>query len=218
MTTPIRRFGTIKFKPNPIEETTSESFNFFLKNTTTPSLVLRVPDVQNFASEEESFALSPIYNSIEKEFIKNGFTVRDRGLFNEVLSKSSHENYSAIQSLTNTDIILEVLDINWNVEYHTNKYLNKNGKERKISGDIMMNGCAVIFKLIIVQSNDVAGIYKFNYAPCENGCEYYIDDTGRFYPKPNSSKSVKPYEFVKSDNIESFISIYTQDLIQQLKK
>ena len=62
-----------------------------------------------------------LFNAIEKELLRENFRVRDRGLFNELLSKSQTSDYSKIKELTNTDIILEVVNINPSVLYTTNK-------------------------------------------------------------------------------------------------
>jgi hypothetical protein len=61
------------------------------------------------------------YNAIEKELLKQGFSVRDRGLFNEIINKSSSTGYSKIKDLNNTDLIFEVVNIGPAVVYSTNK-------------------------------------------------------------------------------------------------
>ena len=65
--------------------------------------------------------IEEIYNAIEKELLKENYSVRDRGLFNELLSKAQTTDYSKIKELTNTDIILEVVNIDPSVVYTTNR-------------------------------------------------------------------------------------------------
>jgi len=169
-------------------------------------------------TEEENFSLSPIYNAIEKELLKEGFNVRDRGLFNEILEKSRNNDYSSIKELTDTDLILEVVGIDVNVEYNTNKYKDRMGREKKVYGNIRLNGATVEFKTILVESNELAGIYKFNYAPCVNGCEYYIDPYGKLYKASSGTKEIQPYVLVETNALENFMSKCTKDLINELRK
>ena len=101
--TPVRKLGTVTFQPNPPEIFTKSSLRTFLRQNDDPKIVLRVPTQNMTTTEEERFSLSPIYNAIEKELLKGGFNVRDRGLFNEILEKSQNKDYSSIQELTDTD-------------------------------------------------------------------------------------------------------------------
>src|ERR1019366_902582 len=91
----------------------------FFKATRAPSIVLKVPNSTDKATSNSvninDNAL--LYNAIEKELLKEDFSVRDRGLFNELLSKSQTSDYSKIKELTNTDIILEVVNIDRSVLY-----------------------------------------------------------------------------------------------------
>lgn len=79
-----------------------------------------------------------------------------------------------------------------------------------------MSGARAEFKLILLNENEIAGTYKFNYAPCTNGCNYTIDYFGNLYSQRNKTNKVEPYE-VMSNNINPFIIRCTQDLINEIK-
>ena len=133
------------------------------------------------------------------------------------MEKSQNKNYSSIRELTDTDIILEVVGLDVNVEYNTNKYRDRKGRDKKVLGNIKLNGATVEFKVILVQTNELAGTYEFNYTPCIDGCEYYIDSTGKLYKASSGTKEIQPYELVETNALEKFMSVCTRDLIDELR-
>jgi hypothetical protein len=215
---PSRRLGTVKFQPKSSEIFTKSSLNQFLHETPDPKIVLRIPTESTVTTEEALFSLTPVYNSIEKELIKAGITVRDRGLFNQVLENSENNDYLALKDRTDTDLILELVGLDVNVEYSTNKYVDSRGRDKKVLGRIRLNGAKVEFKIILVHNNELAGTYSFNYAPCVDGCEYYIDNYGHLYRGLSGSKEIPLYELVETNALETFMSNCTKDLIKELKE
>lgn len=212
-----RKLGTVYFQPESPEFFAKYGLKQFLKGNNNPKIVLRVPVSKATSTEEENFSLSPIYNAIERELLKGGFNVRDRGLFNEILKKSDNEDYASIRDLTDTDLILEVVGIDLNVEYNTNKYKDHRGRDVKIFGNISLNGASVDFKIIMINSNELAGTYKFNYAPCSQGCKYYIDKYGNLYTALSGTSEIQPYEIVESNALVEFIEMCTRDLMVELR-
>jgi hypothetical protein len=157
-----------------------------------------------------------LYSAIEKELLKQGFSVRDRGLFNELLSKSSISDYSKIKELTNTDIILEVVNIDPSVVYTTNKVtlINKN-KEREQIGNIDYKkyGASIEYRIIMIRNNEIAGTYKYNYQPCPTGCKV---GTFKLTGKRNNQQ-IEKRETVSVNTLEEFITRCTQDLIKSFR-
>ena len=194
---PAKKLGTVTFKPTANEIYTNQGLKDFLTNNPNPKIVLRVPNGNSTATQEEGRYQSPIYNTIEKELLKAGFNVRDRGLFNEILNKGDKKDYGTIKELTDTDLILEVVGLDFDVTYQTNKYTDKKGREKNVAGFIELKGGSVEFKLILVKSNALAGTYKFNYAPCVNGCKYFIDVYGNLYRASNSKDAIESFELVE---------------------
>jgi hypothetical protein len=216
--TPSRKLGTVTFQQNPPEIFSKASLKNLLRQNQSPSIVLRTPEHRTINKGEETIMLSPIYQAIENELLRSGFPIRDRELFNAVLGSARDKSYPALQELTNTDLILEISGFDINVEYNTNKYRDRKGRDRKVLGNIQLNGAAIKFKIILVGNNDVVGVYKFNYAPCTNGCQYYIDTAGRLYRAPSGSSEIPPYELVETNALEEFLRKCTRDLTEELRK
>jgi hypothetical protein len=205
----------IKFPKQPDEVFANNNLKDFFKTNKTPNIVLRVPNNNDKATSNTSTSKdnNVLYNSIEKELLKQGFSVRDRGLFNELLSKSQSSDYSKIMELTNTDVILEVVNIDPAVVYTTNKVtlIGKKKETQQISNiDYKKYGASVEFKLIMVKNNEIAGTYKYNYQPCPTGCEI---GTFNFSGK-KANQQVELKETVSINTLEPFIKLCMQDLIK----
>jgi hypothetical protein len=188
----------------------------FLKENKSPSIVLRVPNTSDKATSQTTTTKDLLYNAIEKELLKEGFSVRDRGLFNEIISKSQTSDYSKIKDLTNTDLILEVVNIDSTVIYSTNKVtLIANRKEKEViqNIDYRRYGASVEFKLILVRNNEIAGSYKFNYKPCSGGCELTAFQFSNRHPNEIALK-----EFVQVNHLEEFMQSSTRDLVNSFRQ
>ncbi|HXD79358.1 MAG TPA: hypothetical protein VN616_16190 [Puia sp.] len=188
----------------------------FLKDNKSPSIVLRVANTSDKATSQTTTNKDLLYNAIEKELLKEGFSVRDRGLFNEIINKAQTSDYSRIKDLTNTDLILEVVNIDPEVIYSTNKVtLITNGKEKEVlqNIDYKRYGASVEFKLILVRNNEIAGSYKYNYKPCPTGCEL---TTFQFTNRRATEVSLK--ESVQVNLLEDFMRSSTRDLIYSFRE
>ncbi|WP_109694646.1 hypothetical protein [Chitinophaga deserti] len=207
----------VSFETPKSETFSTDKLKSFLRSTPNPKVVLRVPNAQDNTTEEDGNTY--IYNTIEKELLKNQFVVRDRALFNEVIKKSGDKvNYAELKSKTDTDIILELSNLQTDVEYRTNQYYTRKGKKSLFGkGDIVVKGAKVDFKVVLIIDNEYAGNYNFNYTPCLTGCEVYEAKRG---PKFRiSGKSAKqPYQVVSQRELESFFADATNRLIVALKQ
>lgn len=223
----------VKFSKSPNDIYTNTNLKAFLKNNPQANIVLRIPNAsENVTSKnttDKTITSAPsmdvYYNDIEKEFLKAGFSVRDRGLFNEVLGKMSRDNngninYSQIKDLTNTDLIVEVIKINPAVPYVTNKTytVGKKGKvdEATSTREFKRYGASAEFKIIMVRNNEMAGTYTFSYTPCIDGCP------ASSFAKPIIIKTkliptIPAYDGVESDRMEEFIKQSTKELISAMK-
>ncbi len=209
--------GIITFSETSPDIYTKLSLRKFFQSNPNPKIVLRVPQSAKDATTEESFSHSNVYNAIEKELLKSGFNVRDRGLFKEILKKPSITDYSKMKDLTDTDLILELVNLRTDIEYSTNEYVTpKKGKKRKLtSGNITLYGASAEFKIILINTNEVAGSYEFNYAPCTRGCPYYINEQGKVFKRREGRITEVPsYENVETDFLVEFMSASTRELIE----
>lgn len=209
----------IKFPTVPDETYANPNLRDFFKSNSNPNIVLRVPNNNDKATSNTSTNKNNdiLYNAIEKELLKENFSVRDRGLFNELLSKSQTSDYSKIKELTNTDIILEVVNIDPSVLYTTNKVTivgPKKETEQIGNIDYKEKGASVEYKVILVKNNEIAGSYKFNYKPCPDGCEL---TTFKFSGK-SKNKKIELKETVEINTMEEFLKLTTKKLIASFRQ
>jgi len=214
---------TIKFPKRPDDVFANKNLKDFFRNNQTPNIVLRVPNSNDKATSNTSISNAiggkdnnVLYNAIEKELLRQGYSVRDRGLFNEIINKSGSTDYSKIKDLTNTDLILEVVNIDPAVVYSTNKVTRvgeKNETEEIGAIDYKRYGASVEYRLIMVKNNEIAGTYKYNYQPCADGCAL---GTFSFSGKRNNNQ-IQLRETVSVNTMEEFITRCTQDLIKSFK-
>jgi hypothetical protein len=208
----------IKYQKQPDDVYANGHLKDYLKNNRSPKIVLRVPNSNDKATSNtvNNQNNNVLYNAIEKELLKEGFNVRDRGLFNEIMDKSKSADYSKLGEETDTDLILEVINLNTDISYSTNKItLVNNGKGTETANvgpvDYKKNGASVEFRLIMVKNNEIAGNYKYNYTPCVNGCPL----TDWTYNKHTKVLELK--ETVTVNTLEEFIKHCTQDLIGSIR-
>ena len=208
----------IKYQNVPDDVYANKNLKDYLKNNNSPKIVLRVPNSNDKATSNTT--ISPnntvLYNAIEKELLKEGFNVRDRGLFNEIMDKSKSAGYSKLSEETDTDLILEVVSLNTSVSYSTNsitKVNNGNQSEKSFITDVdyKSQGAAIEFRLIIVKNNEIAGNYKYNFTPCERGCP--LSD----WIYNRRTKVLELKETVEGKQFEEFMKSCTQKLVLSFK-
>ena len=208
----------IKFPKRPDDIYANSNLKDFFKGNKNPNVVLRVPNSADKATSNTNLNQdnNVLYNAIEKELLKQGYSVRDRGLFNEIINKSGSTDYSKIKDLTNTDLILEVININSKVIYSTNRVSvikKKKATEQVGNIDYKRYGASIEFRIIMVRNNEIAGSYKYNYQPCPEGCEL-----GSFkFSGKKGNKQVELRETVSVNTLEEFITLCTKDLIRSFR-
>lgn len=168
--------GTVKLVETKDDIFTKPSLTKILQTASNLSIVLRVPGQITKVLEENKFASNSIYNTVEKEIARAGFTVRDRGLFQQVLENTSVD-YSKIKELTGTDLILELVGYE-KVKYPISKYRDDAGNEKSIKTGFTITGAKAEFKIISVNVNDFVGSNVFYSTPCTNGCSYRFNQFG----------------------------------------
>ena len=208
----------IRFPKRPDDIYANSNLKEFFKVNKNPNVVLRVPNSADKATSNTNLNQdnNVLYNAIEKELLKQEYSVRDRGLFNEIINKSGTTDYSKIKDLTNTDLIIEVINIDAKVIYATNKIsVTKKRKTKEQIGNIDYKryGASVEFRIIMVRNNEIAGSYKYHYQPCPEGCQLA---SFKFSGK-KGSKQVELRETVSVNTLEEFITLCTRDLIRSFR-
>lgn len=211
---------TVKFDEPKPETFTTPKLKTFLDNKEEIKVVLRTPDKADDVTEESTY--NPIFNTIEKEFLKAGFIVRDRAIFNQIVDKSAQEiNYSELQEQTDTDLIIELVDFSTKLPYTTNTYIDE-GREKTFENNntISYYGAFAEFRVVLLEDNQFAGSYKFNYAPCEQGCPIKVSQYGEpsfVEKKVEEEADDKPFQYVAKLEFERFMRNAALELISEMK-
>jgi hypothetical protein len=190
----------VKFPRRPNESFTNNNLKEYFKTHKAPDIVLRIP-----AGMEKPGNYTPrdnhlLYNTIEKELLKQGFTVRDR---------------SQPATASQAELVLELINLDQGVVYSTSNitYVSKKG-ERQEPGDVNYKryGATLEFRLILAKTNEFAGTYKYNYQPCLDGC-----DPGSFtVAGPKAARTVQLREPIPFNTMEEFIRFSVQDMVKSL--
>lgn len=166
---------------------------------------------------ETEISYENLYNVMEREFMRNGFVVRDRQLFDQIVSNNDNTaDYSKLKEKSDTDIIVEVSRIDMDVLYETNKYYTDKGREGVMNYDYKRYGTSIEFKVILIENNELAGTYTFNYTPCNEKYPCIINE--KFEENWRKAKKGKiGYERVEQNQVEEFVKFATNHLIQTMR-
>jgi hypothetical protein len=214
--TPINAIRIVKFSQKSDEITTTESLKKYLKSNKKPKIVLRTNSrvmSENITEQEKN---NYLFSTIENQFLKSGFIVRDRQLFEKIVANSeNNSNYESLKIKSDTDLIIELTSLDRDIEFKTNKYYDKGGVEKNSSylANYTFYGATIEFKIIMIESNEFAGIYKFNYVPCVEGCDY----SPSVRNKNREKNKLNSFEEVEEDKLVEFVKIATKQLINEMK-
>ena len=233
--------GYFKYYPEKDEVVKNAGKLAFLKSASNPTIVLRVPQASREVLDEDKNVKTDknydgtnnlndinVYNVIEKEMLKGGFTVRDRALFAKVLNDKSVNDYSKIKELTETDLILELSSIQY-VKYPLNNFTyystGKKGIELQnthtCSNYFNLYGLKLEFRLIKVKENDFIGSFTYNYVPGENNvCNYNINvNAANFCYEPYLNQGnvvVTKWNLIPQTEVEKFVKNSAQKLVREI--
>lgn len=209
---------TIKFSDKEPDVYTTDNLKTFLDKNKRPKVVLRVPDASQNTTSQES--VDYLYNSIENQLLASGFVVRDRQLFNQIIGNDNNNiDYEKIKEKSDTDLIIELTKLDPSIVYETNTYYDSKDKEKtETEGTYERFGASVEFKVVSISNNEYAGMYKFNYTPCIDGCviSKSFKDL-RKELKELRKKDEESYEGVEKDILEDFIKDATKRLVAEMR-
>ncbi|MFD1095595.1 hypothetical protein [Salegentibacter chungangensis] len=209
---------TIKFTNKEPDVYTTNNLKEFLDRNKRPKVVLRVPDASINTTAQEN--VDYLYNSIENQLLSSGFVVRDRQLFNQIIGNDNNNiDYEKIKEKSDTDLIIELTKLDPSIVYKTNTYYDKKDREKtETEGTYERYGASVEFKVVSIANNEYAGMYKFNYTPCTDGCviSKSFKDIRKELKKLRK-KEEEPYEGVEKDVLEEFIKDATRKLVAEMR-
>jgi hypothetical protein len=211
----------LKFSKKADDIVTNESLKEFLSTNKNPKVVLRVNESSVNVTEDENNDY--LYNAIENQLLASGFIVRDRQLFNQIIgNKENNIDYQKLKEKSDTDLIIELTKLDPKILYKTNKYYDKNDNEKiEKSYTYKRYGASVEFKVVMIKSNEFAGVYKFNYTPCSEGKGCTISTSLKQLLKDSKKKMKKEekgYEGVERDELEIFIKDATKKLVSEMRE
>lgn len=217
---------TLKFSQKSDEIVKTESLKEFLAKNKNPKVVLRTPQNTYTLTDSKKTDVDQkenndyLYNAIENQLLASGFIVRDRQLFNQIIDNNDNNiDYQKLKDKSDTELIIELIKIDPKILYETNKYYDKNDIEKvEKYGTRKEYGASVEFKIVLIKSNEFAGVYKFNYTPCVNGC--VISKSFKEIKKDfklNKKKGTEAYEGVERDVLEEFIKNATKQLVAEMR-
>lgn len=133
-----------------------------------PKVVIRVPNPPTNVTEAEKF--NAYINTIEKIFIQSGYTVRDRALL-ETLLKTGTTDYKTIGEKIDTDIIIDILSLQFDIPNRVYTFLNKTTKkEERFPKDENFIDCKMAkleCRLTIVNKGQLGGVFTFYTSRCD---------------------------------------------------
>ena len=209
----------LKFAKTPDDIVTTSSLKQFLSKNKNPKVVLRVSASSYTVTEDEN--IDYLYNAIENQLLASGFVVRDRQLFNQIIGNDDNNiDYEKLKSKSDTDLIIELTKLDPQILYETNKYYTGSGEEKVEKYDKEQRyGASIEFKVILIESNEFAGIYKLNYTPCVEGC-ILSKSTAEAIKEARRKKKdeSKGYEGMERDELEVFIKNATKQLVAEMRR
>jgi hypothetical protein len=209
---------SIRFSKKPDDIVKTEPLKKFLSINKNPKVVLRVNEASYTVTENEN--IDYLYNAIENQLLASGFVVRDRQLFNQIIgNKDNNIDYEVLKTKSDTDLIIELTKLDPKIKYSTNKYYNKNNDEKIEQSYVHERfGASVEFKVVLINTNEFAGVYKFNYTPCTDGC--VIKKSMKELTKERREREKngpQGYEGVEKDELEIFIKDATRQLVAEMR-
>jgi len=212
---------TIRFAQAEDEIIKTDPLKQFLENEKNPKVVLRVNEGSYSITEDENNDY--LYNSIESKLLSSGFIVRDRQLFNQIVgNKENSIDYEKLKNQSDTDIIIELTKLDSRVLYKTEIFEDNKGKKWETKGlEYRKYGAVVEFKIILINSNELGGVYRFNYTPCLDGClitNGFQSNTNSSYEKKKTDITDNNIAGLEKDVFEEFIKDATNRLVVEMRE
>lgn len=218
ITTSCSGSKSIRFSKKPDDIVKTESLKNFLSINKNPKVVLRVNESSYTVTENEN--IDYLYNAIENQLLASGFIVRDRQLFNQIIgNKDNNVDYEVLKNKSDTDLIIELTKLDPKIKYSTNKYFNKSNDEKIEQSYVHERyGASVEFKVVLINSNEFAGVYKFNYTPCTEGCiiKKSMNELNK-ERRAREKNGPQGYEGVEKNELEIFIKDATKQLVAEMR-
>lgn len=186
--------GTVKHDASLNNEVTkSVEFETYLESRNQIKFVLRSPEGFTKFPEDEQKKMNETFSQIEKELILNGHKVKDRFLL-ELLIDKGDMSLQQVGKAIDTDIIIEIIDIDFNVPNHVKSF---SIKEKGINtnfdnwNNIEYIDCRLATlqcRVTLVEVGNVGGIFNFYVSGCDKGNDFYLSAYEQFSGSLDNTK------------------------------
>jgi hypothetical protein len=155
--------------------------------------VLRTPPGFSSMPEEKQNEMNQIFAYVEKELIKKGYIVKDRVLLENLL-KNHNYSLTDISKIIDTDIILEILDVRFDIPNHIKNFkIKEKGLNTTFDNWLNINyvDCQLSMmecRITLADSGDVGGIFRFYVSGCDKDKDFYIRLYEDFNGNPDPEK------------------------------
>jgi tetratricopeptide (TPR) repeat protein len=133
-----------------------------------PKLVIRVSNPPGNVTEAEKF--NTYINQIEKELMQSGFIVRDRALLENLL-RSGNADYQTIGEKIDTDIILDILSLQFEEPNRFTSYMNVETRQKEHfrfpDNYVDCPAAKLECRLTIVNKGQLGGMFTFSISRCD---------------------------------------------------
>lgn len=186
--------GTVVYDASKNNEVTkSIEFKSYMESRDKIKFVLRSPAGFTKFPEDEQKKMNETFSQIEKELILNGHKVKDRFLLELLLDKGDM-SLQQVGKAIDTDIIIEIIKIDFNVPNHIKSFsikekgLNTNFDNWNNIEYIDCRLATLQCRVTLVEVGNVGGIFNFYVSGCDKGNDFYINAYEQFSGNLDNSK------------------------------
>jgi hypothetical protein len=189
-----------------------DSWKDFLSKNSAPKVVLRVPESPKDITQSEMMSYNSLYSYIEKGLLEANFTVRDRSLLKEVLSRAGGElNYADIRKKIDTDFIVEIVSVKlgtWMLGTASSENpgaANSGVPPAQTQQDVF--GAILEGRVIMVVTGDVVGMFTIKeiHPRPENWFGPETDATGQYVRISGEALSDSDIEYLRTNITKKLI-------------
>jgi hypothetical protein len=200
----------------------TDDLNRLLQENPKPKLVIRVPNPPSNVTEAEQF--NYFVNIVEKVFIGNGYTVRDRGLLENLL-RSGSADFETIGEKIDTDIIIDILTLRFDIPNKIHEFFNlTTSQEEQFLYEENYVDCplaALECRVTIVEKGQLGGAFTFYTSRCDLEHLEFIINSSNSRMTWTSKGNIPYFPFlsvpIEDEKVkELIIRHFTDTLINQL--
>ena len=188
-----------------------DSWKDFLSKNPAPKVVLRVPDSPKDITQSEMMSYNSLYSYIEKGLLEANFTVRDRSLLKEVLSRAGGElNYADIRKKIDTDFFVEIVSVKlgaWMLGTVSSQNADAPNGARTLQPQHDVFGAILEGRVIMVVTGDVVGMFTIKeiHPRPENWFGTETDATGQYIRLSGEALSDSDIEYLRTNITKKLI-------------